>query len=143
MALFWTILVIALICLEAATVQFVSIWFAGGAFAALIAAMSGAGIWLQTVIFVIISALLLIFTRKLIRKLKAKEPLKTNTDALIGQNGTVLELISNINSSGSVKVGAMVWSARSENGEDIPAGTTVTVKKIDGVKLIVDIKKED
>ena len=37
----------------------------------------------------------------------------------------------------------MVWSARSENGEDIPAGTTVTVKKIDGVKLIVDIKKED
>lgn len=141
MALFWTILVIAFISLEAATVQFVSIWFAGGAFAALIAAMCNADIWLQMVTFVIVSALLLIFTRKLIRKLKAKEPLKTNTDALIGQSGNVLELISNINSSGSVKVGAMVWSARSESGEDIPAGATVTVKKIDGVKLIVDIKK--
>lgn len=138
MAFFWTVLVIAFICIEAATVQFVSIWFAGGAFAALIAAMAGADIWLQTVVFVIVSTLLLIFTRRLIRKLKAKEPLKTNTDALIGQNGTVLELISNINSSGSVKVGAMVWSARSESGEEIPAGTTVTVKKIDGVKLIVE-----
>ncbi len=138
MALLWTILVVVFICLEAATVQFVSIWFAGGAFAALIATLSGSGIWLQTVVFVIVSALLLIFTRKLIRRIKAKEPLKTNTDALIGQNGTVLDLISNINSSGSVKVGAMVWSARSENGEDIPVGATVTVKKIDGVKLIVE-----
>ena len=141
MALVWTILVIAFICLEAATVQFVCIWFAGGAFAALIASMCSANIWIQISTFVIVSALLLI--RKLISKLKAKEPLKTNTDALIGQSGRVIDTISNLNSCGTVKVGAMVWSARSENGNDIESGTLVTVKKIDGVKLIVDIKKED
>lgn len=141
MALIWTIFVVAFIVLEAATVQFVCIWFAGGAFAALITAMCNANFWVQISVFVIVSALLLIFTRRLIRRLKAKEPLKTNTDALIGQTAVVVEPVSNLNSCGAVRVGAMVWSARSENGEDIENGASVTIKKIDGVKLIVE--KED
>lgn len=143
MALFWTIMIAGFIILEAATTQLVCIWFAGGAFAALITAMCGLNPWFQTTVFVITAALLLIFTKQFVRKLKSKTPVKTNVDALIGQTAVVTEALSNLNSIGSVKVRGMIWSARSENGNDIKEGSLVTVKEIDGVKLIVINKEEE
>lgn len=140
MTLFWTIITIALIALEASTAQLVCIWFAGGAFAALIVALFGLSIWTQVLVFLIISVLLLIFTRSFVNKLKSKDPEKTNAEALIGENAVVISPISNAQESGTVKIRGMVWSARSEDGADIREGKIVTVKKIEGVKLIV---KED
>lgn len=142
MAIFWTILVIIFIVLEAITTQFVSVWFAGGAFASLICSMCTDNVWIQTLVFVVTSALLLIFTRKLVEKLKRKEPIKTNTEALIGETGVVVDPVKNLDFSGSVKIRGMIWSARSEDGSFLDTGTPVCVKNIDGVKLIVDIKKE-
>ena len=55
----------------------------------------------------------------------------------IGQLAVVTEEINNIEAKGAVKVGGIVWSARSETDETIETGKTVTVTKIDGVKLIV------
>lgn len=144
MALFWTILVIGFVVLEAATTQFVCIWFAGGAFAALISAICTDSIWIQTFVFVVVSTILLIFTRKIIKTLKTKHPIKTNTDALIGEKGVVVDAISNDDAEGSIKIRGMIWSARSEDGSKIESGTHVCVKEIDGVKLIVLAdKKED
>ena len=144
MTLFWTILTIALIVLEASTAQFICIWFSGGAFAALIVALCGLGLWTQIVVFVLISALLLISTKKFVNKLKSKTSAKTNTDALIGETAVVMSPISNTQGIGSVKIRGMVWTARSEDGSDIEEGTLVLVKQIEGVKLIVSqIDKED
>ena len=143
MALFWTLLIIGFIVLEASTAQFVCIWFAGGALVGLICALLGANIYIQITLFVISSAILLLFTKKLVQKLKNGKNEKTNVDALIGQTAVVTEDISNINSAGAAKVGAMVWSARSENGEEISEGSLVTIERIDGVKLIVSNKEEE
>ena len=129
---------VAFLILEAATTQFVSIWFAGGSLIALIGTLLGFNTTTQICIFIIASAVLLVFTRKIVDKLKSKENTKTNIDALIGQVAVVTDDISNIDAKGTVKLRGMEWSARSADGEPIEKDAHVRVKEIDGVKLIVD-----
>ena len=138
MEILWTALLVAFLILEAATTQFVSIWFAGGSLIALIGALLGLSATAQICIFIIGSAVLLVFTRKIVDKLKAKDNTKTNIDALIDQVAVVTGSISNIDAKGTVKLRGMEWSARSADGEPIEEGSHVKVKEIDGVKLIVD-----
>ena len=143
MALLWTLLIIGFIILEASTAQFVCIWFAGGALAGLICALFNTSIYLQITLFVAVSAVLLLLTKKLVLKLKKGKSEKTNVDALIGQTAIVTESISNNRASGTARIGGMFWSARSENGADISEGSLVTIERIDGVKLIVSNKEEE
>ncbi len=137
MIVFWTILVIALIVMEASTAQLVCIWFAGGAFVSLITAIITEDLLIQFTVFVVVSAVLLFSTRNLVKKLKNPKDEKTNIDALIGKSAVVTERISNAESAGTAKLEGKLWTARSFDGNDIEAGTTVTVEQIDGVKLIV------
>ena len=141
MEILWLVLLTVLIILEIATTQFICIWFAGGALAAFICALANLSQTFQTVTFVLVSALLLIFTRKIVNKLKTTPNAKTNTDALIGQPAVVTEEISNIEAKGAVKIRGLEWSARSITGDAIPKETYVTVKEIDGVKLMVEAIK--
>lgn len=141
MEILWLVLFVALIILELATTQLICIWFAGGALAAFTCALLNLNIAIQAVVFVLVSAILLVFTRKFVNKLKSKSGAKTNADALIGQAAVVTEEISNLNAKGSVKIRGLEWSARSSNGDDIPKESYVTVKEIDGVKLIVEKQK--
>lgn len=143
MTAFWTILIIGLIAIEASTTQLVCIWFAGGAFVALLLTLLGAGVWPQVISFVVISAILLIATKPLVAKIKNKTTLKTNTEALIGKKAIVLEEISNLNSKGTVKFHDVEWSARSRDDSDISAGSQVLVEEISGVKLIVSKIEEE
>ena len=138
MDILWTVIFIAFVILELCTTQFVCIWFAGGALCSLICAVLNLSLTVQLAVFVIASALLLIFTGKFVKKLKKGTDSKTNIDALIGKDAIVTEDISNIESRGFVKVGGITWSARSVDGNDIPASTCVKIKEIDGVKLLVE-----
>lgn len=143
MAVFWTIFLIGFIILEATTTQLICIWFAGGSLAALLSALCGVGKLGQAAVFVVVSALLLIFTRQFVNRLKSKTPVKTNTEALIDREAVVLEDISNVESRGSVKVGGTIWSARSTDGNDIKAGSHIVIKEIEGVKLLVSKLEEE
>ena len=58
-------------------------------------------------------------------------------DAIVGSQGYVTADIDNISATGTVKLGAMEWTARSANGDPIPKGTLVKVEKIEGVKAFV------
>lgn len=137
MLAFWIVMLVAFVVIEAITAQLVTIWFAVGSVAALIAEMLGAEVWLQWLIFVAVSAVVIIATRPLVKKLTKQKSQPTNADRCIGQLAVVTEEINNIEAKGAVKVGGIVWSARSETDETIETGKTVTVTKIDGVKLIV------
>jgi len=138
MEILWLILFGGFVLLEFSTTQFICIWFAGGALASFICALLDLSILTQTIVFVLVSGLLLIFTKNFVNKLKAKSDTKTNADALIGQSAIVTENISNIEAKGSVKIRGLEWSARSTDNNEIPANSHVTVKEIDGVKLIVE-----
>ena len=141
MSTFWIIALIFFGILEAATVQLVSIWFMGGAAVAFIVASFGFDMKAQITVFVLVSAVLLLITRPLVKKRLEQNKVATNADSLVGKETIVTNGISNLNETGSVKIGGVEWAARSLNGENISAGETVKIEKIEGVKLIVS-KKE-
>lgn len=134
--IFWIIALVVFIVAELATVQFISIWFAIGAIASLICAAFGAPLWVQLIVFLAVSAVLVICTRPFVKKFQ-KKIVPTNADLDIGRTCVVTEEIDNDKGLGRVKLDGVFWAARSESGEIIPEGTVVTVKKADGTKLIV------
>lgn len=136
-AIVWLVFMVVFLIAEASTVTMVSLWFAAGALAALIAALLGGPVWLQGALFLAVSAVLLACLRPLVRKKFTPKIKSTNVDAVIGSQGYVLDDIDNIAATGRVKLGGMEWTARSENGDKIPAGTLVQVERIEGVKAIV------
>ena len=137
MTTFWLIVMVLFLVVEAATVGLVCIWFAVGSLAALLAAMCGAQLWLQIVLFLVVSAATLYFTRPLVKRYVNSKVEPTNADMVIGKECRVTETVDNIAGTGAVYVDGKTWTARSENDEVIPEGTLVTAKSIDGVKLIV------
>ena len=131
----WLILMVLFLAVESQTVTMVSLWFGAGALAALITALCGGEFWLQAVIFFVVSIALLASLRPLARKYFTPKITKTNVDSVIGSQGLVTADIDNLNAQGQVKLGAMEWTARSADGQPIPAGTMVKVEKIEGVTV--------
>ena len=128
--------------MEAATLGLTSIWFAGGALAAMVAAALNAPVWLQVIVFLIIALVLLIFTRPVAVKYFNKDRAKTNVNSVIGKQAIVTAEIDNLQATGQVVVSGQEWSARScEEGLIIPEGSVVEVEAVSGVKLMVR-KKE-
>lgn len=136
-AIIWLALLLLFLFMEANTVSLVSIWFAGGALTALIASLLGAEPWLQVLLFVAVTGLMLLLLRPFLRKYITPKQTKTNLDAIIGSKGMVLETVDNDLAQGKVKLGAMEWSARSTDGSQLSPGTQVRVDKIEGVKVFV------
>ena len=134
----WMVLMIGFVVMEAACpFHLVSVWFAVGSLAAMIAALLVAPIWLQVLLFFLISIGLLVAALPLSRKMVNSQKTKTNVDSVIGSMGYVTEDIDNLNATGQVKLGGMYWTARSLDGHKIPTGTLVEVNRIEGVKAFV------
>lgn len=123
---------------EAAAPALVSIWFVPGGLAALIVSLIGGPIWLQVLLFLLVSTLALLVTRPLAKKFQKENAESTNADMVLGRSALVTEDINDLLGTGRVTVRGNSWSARSgEEGTVIPKGETVTVERIEGVKLIV------
>ena len=135
--LIWLVLMVLFLIAEASTVTMISLWFAAGSLAALIVALLGGGWGLQIAAALIVSMALLACLRPMVRKHFTPKLTKTNVDAIVGSQGYVTADIDNISATGTVKLGAMEWTARSANGDPIPKGTLVKVEKIEGVKAFV------
>ena len=127
---------------EALTAGLVSIWFVAGSAAALIGAFLGAGLGVQVALFVVVSAAALAVTRPLVRRYTAGKAVPTNLDRVLGDSGKVTETIDNENSTGAVYVDGKTWTARSDDGSVIPAGTVVEILRMEGVKLFVKKQEE-
>ena len=141
---YWLIALVVFLVIEAATLGLATIWFAGGALVALIAAMCGAGLGIQVASFLVVSLVLLIFTRPFAVRFLSKDTLKTNVDRVVGMEGIVTEEISNLAGTGKVSLGGNIWTARTENeGGTIPVDAVVTVLRVEGVKLIVKVKEKE
>ncbi|MDO5142729.1 MAG: NfeD family protein [Eubacteriales bacterium] len=134
----WVAVIIVCVVVEAVSLDLAAIWFAVGGVAALIAASIGLRVPTQLVLFVLFSAVLLALVRPLCRRFLRTKNEPTNADRIIGETAVVLEAIDNIRETGAVKVLGAVWSARSADDAPIPAGATVRVVAIRGVKAIVE-----
>lgn len=136
-AILWLVLMVVLLAAEAATVTLISLWFAAGALCAMVTALLGGALWLQTTVFLAVSAIALTALRPMVRTFLTPKLTATNVDAMVGTKGRVTSPIDNVAASGQVKLGAMYWTARSTGGEPIPEGTLVQVDRIEGVKAFV------
>ncbi len=138
-SIIWLVLFVILIGIEAATMGLFTIWFAGGALAAFILALFGCGWLTQIIVFLVVSLVLLIFTRPVaVRYFNGKRS-KTNIESVVGEEVKVTETISNFNETGAVLLNGLTWTARAWRDEDvIPVGDKVTVREVTGVKLIVE-----
>ena len=133
----WLGRMVLFLAIEAATVTMVSLWFAGGALAALVLSLLGCGFVWQIGAFLIVSTALLALLRPLARKHFTPKIVRTNVDSVVGTKGYVTADIDNLAATGTVKLGGMEWTARSSSGKPIPKGTLVKVDKIEGVKAFV------
>jgi len=137
-AIIWLGLLIVFLVVEAVcAIHLVSIWFAAGSLVALAVWALGGPIWLQILVFALVSGGLLAALWPLTKKFLTPKLTSTNVDSVIGSTGLVTAAIDNVSASGQVKLGAMEWTARSTTGAPIPQGMLVKVDKIEGVKVFV------
>ena len=138
MTAFWLIAFIALVAGEAATVGLVCIWFAAGAVGGFLVAVLGGQFWFQLIVFAAVSALTLALVRPAASRFVHPRRSPTNADRVVNQTASVTETIDNEAGTGQINVLGQVWTARSELGVVIPAGTQVKVRRIEGVKVFVE-----
>ena len=100
-------------------------------------------IWLQIGLFLVVSVLCLLAVRPLAKKFINNKVQPTNADRILGTEAQVTENIDNIQGKGAVTIGGVAWSARSEDGTPIPAGSLVRILRIEGVKVFVELSKEE
>ena len=134
---FWFILLILFVVVEAVTVNMVSAWFAAGSLAAMLVALAGGKMWLQILLFLVVSGVALALLRPLAKKYFTPRITRTNVDAMAGKICLCITAIDNLAGVGQVRIGDVEWTARSTSGEPIPAGEQVKIDRVEGVKVYV------
>jgi len=133
----WMVVIIATLIIEFMTMDLVSIWFTIGAVVPFILAGTRLVGWeIQTIIFIVLSALMIIFLRKITKKWLMRHSSKENLNTNIGKH---VKMLDNLNDEdpGHVKINDVVWTARSDSGESIAKGEMVEIVRISGNKVFV------
>ena len=133
----WLVLLVAFAGVEGLTAGLISIWFCAGSLAALAAALAHASLAIQVVVFAVVSLVAMAVVRPLAKKYWTPKVQKTNVDSILGREGLVTEAIDNIRGTGQVKIGGIIWTARSTDGAPIDADSLVIVDRVEGVKVMV------
>lgn len=139
--IFWLILVAVMLVIEIFTLGLTTIWFSLGAVAAAIAAGVDAPLWIQILLFSVVSVVIMILVRPFAMKVMDKNRTKTNIEDVVGGQAEVIEEIDNLKERGRVRFRGVEWMARSLDGDGIAAGEVVTIEAVSGVKLLVKNNK--
>lgn len=133
----WLVVMVIFLIIEAITMGLTTIWFAVGAFVAMILSLFGVHLSIQIAAFIIVSVACLIFVYPLVKNKIKPGQTKTNYESVINKVGIVIERIDNIKATGQVKVDGQIWTARALNNEEIDIDTKVIINEVHGVKLLV------
>lgn len=137
MTIFWLLMVAVMLVIEIFTLGLTTIWFSIGAVAAAAAAGAGAPLWVQILLFSVVSVVIMLLVRPFAMKVMNRDRIKTNIEDVVGGQAEVIEDIDNQKEQGRVRFRGVEWMARSADGSAIAAGTVVTVEAVSGVKLLV------
>ena len=137
----WLVIAVVMFVIEAATTGLATLWFGIGAVVAMIMDLCGASVASQIIVMAVISAVCfavcMIWIRPKLESLRKKNIQHTNADRLIGREGVVIVPLNATEGKGQVKIDGQIWSAKADT--DIAEGVKVTVRSIEGVKLVVEI----
>jgi len=137
MIVIWIILAVVFLVVELVTVAMVSLWFMVGALVALLAAAVGASMWLQILLFLLVSVACFALLYPKLKSFVGRNRQPTNADTVLGMTCVVTQRIDNIAETGAVSVGGKTWTARTKDGAIVEKGSLVRAEDIQGVKLIV------
>lgn len=141
---YWLIALAVFLVIEIITLGLTTIWFAGGALIAFLLSLVADNLILELAVFLVVSFVLLIFTRPIAQRFFNLQRIKTNYESLIGKAGKVIEKIDNFNNSGQVIVNGQEWTARALNSQEIiEPGKRIIIREVSGVKLIVEAEAEE
>lgn len=140
--IFWGAVFAVMVIAELASFQLISIWFAIGALVTFIMALCGAELGIQMLVFTVVSIVLLLFTRPLLKKFAVKKIQPTNIELDVGKTAVVIEEINNKIDTGRAKLNGVDWKAVSADDSIIPEGSIVRIDNIRGTKLYVTLYKE-
>ncbi|HNX16108.1 MAG TPA: NfeD family protein [Bacilli bacterium] len=134
----WLSVFVLAIIVEALTADLVSVWFAIGAIVTLIISfIPGVAWWIELIVFIVISGLMLLCLRPLTNKLLKRNIINSNIDEIAGKKGVMVKGYDELN-RGEVKINDVVWTAiNADESEPIPEGAKVVVVAVNGNKLIV------
>ena len=137
----WLVFAIIMFVIEVVTTGLATLWFAVGALVAMVMDLCGAPLVAQIAVMAGVSivcfVLCMIWVKPKLESLRKKNVQRTNADRLIGREGVVIVPLNQTEGKGQVKIDGQVWSAKADS--DIAEGIKVTVKAIEGVKLVVEI----
>lgn len=133
----WLAIVAIMLLIEIFTMGLTTIWFSIGAVAAAVAAGIGAPLGVQILLFVIVSLIVMFLVRPFAVRVVNKERMKTNIEAVIGEQAIVQETIDNQREKGKVVFRGVDWMARSNDNSVIQEGESVQIEEVSGVKLVV------
>ncbi len=134
----WLGLALVLAAIEVATVDFTFIMISAGALAGGVAAAAGAPFPAQVIVAVLVSALMLLTVRPIIRRrfMDTEVAHGIGAPSLVGRAAVVLEIVTE--QDGRVKLAGDIWSARVPIGARIcEPGQEVRVVAIEGATAIV------
>lgn len=133
----WLIVMVFMVVFELITVgNLISVWFAIGAFFAMLTSMWTDNILIQVIVFGVTSLLSLFLIRPITAKALRGNSISTNADRLIGRQFKLSEAI-NEDQWGTIKVNGVDWSVTTVDQSEIEKNETVEVLALEGVKLIV------
>ena len=137
--IFWLILGVLFLIAEIFTPSFFIMWFGIGAFAAmLVAFLFENSVLYQSIAFILVSLILVLFTRKLAQKMSGKPSRLIVQDEMIGRIGVVTETITADGGKGFVRIDKEIWRARARSEQEIPVGAKIKVIELKGVTVTVD-----
>jgi len=133
----WVFLTVVFSVVEVFTFGLVTVWFALAAFVMIfLSFIPKFPFMYQIMVFLVLSAAMLIFTRPVAIKKFKMGKVKTNVDSLVGMSALVVKKITEFE-KGEVKLNGQIWSAHSADGSAIEEGTKCEVVRIEGVHAIV------
>ena len=132
----WIAVLIVAVIVEIGTVQIVSIWFAVGAFAAIVSMLFGAPLLVQIIVFVAVSFILILVTRPVVSKMMKKTAGVVKVNDEVGKRVRAVETVTSV--SGRVVLGDVHWMAVTEGEKTVAAGSEAVVKSVKETVLVVE-----
>jgi membrane protein implicated in regulation of membrane protease activity len=135
-AVLWFIVGVALVAAEVLSGDFVLLMLGAGALAAAVPAAMGAQVWVDVVVFAVVSVALVTVARPVLKRRLHAAAVPTNTEALLGGTAVVVTTVDA--QGGKVKLRGELWSARAfDESQVLEPGREVTVMNISGATAIV------
>ncbi|MDD3107271.1 MAG: NfeD family protein [Bacilli bacterium] len=132
----WALIFIITLVIELGTADVTTIWFCLGSLIALICAAIPLDPFIQILVFMGSSIILILLTKPLTKKMMNREIIRTNADKIVGMIGVVTKTIFP-DEIGEIKVDNSTWRAMCNESITVEVGEKVLISAVSGNKAVV------